>query len=578
MPKELAEAAYKPRPFTYLDPTDREANEHERNLEALIQATIEASKVKPESPKKAEVEDSPAKLLSNDEATNLQVLAAASASAPAPVDVSPNLAKPTIAKSSMASLLNTDDAPSWRDRSQPPAPVPGSLKDSQVQAGELSQQQPAAPVQPFQPIAPVHDNRQSHEQSQPQARVLPGFSDHFQSTQNMSPYASQPYAQHQNSAASIPQTHQSRVPARDFGDGHGLVEIKREPTAPAMAQSPRMPHLPGGGAPPQLPPFIGGTVDDPARRGSQNSFGQTQIGPKDQSIYGDRGHSGYDRDPGYGDYRRPDSRAPPPYGGYGHAPPPPDYNEGSNRNRSISEAGGAYPERDFRRHLAEPLRGLPPLESPYGSYNRDTRYDPFRRSTISSADDQARRFSPTMSNMPPPLPRGGAPNASPSLQSRMGTSSPQDRYSPYLDGRNRPPLPPALGLPPFSASPRPGSSHQSQFPSNPPTGLPPPPLPPLQPHLGGPSLYQPSHGHSQGPPPYGSGSPYSRQPLPPLSMHSSGGGRDNQGGPHGQGGPPRGAGHGPYGNNPVGHEEQGARSRTSSLSRSDKPHYYTGPR
>lgn len=574
MPKELAEAEYKPRPFTYLDPTDREANEHERNLEALIQATIEAGKAKPESPKKAKVEEPPpAKLLSNDEATNLQVLAAASASAPAPVDGSPTPVKPAVAKSSMASLLNTDDAPSWRDRSQPPAPVPGLQKEVQIQTSDVSQQQ-STPAVPYQPYASAYDNNRSHEQPQPQARVLPGFSDHFQSSQNISPYSSQPYAQHQTAPAGGPPTQQTRAPVREYNDGHGLVEIKRETSAPSMGQSPRMPHLPGAGPPTQLPPFIGGTVDEQARRGSQSSYAQARLAPKDQPPYAERGHSGYERDPGFGDYRRPDPRAPPSYGGYGQAPPPPGYNEGSNRNRSISEAGGAYAERDYRRPFAEPMRGLPPLESPYGGYNRDTRYDPFRRSTISSSDDQARRYSPTMSNMPPPLQRGGAPNASPSLQSRMGTSSPQDRYSPYHDGRNRPPLPPALGLPPFNASPRPGSSHQSQFPPNPPTGLPPPPLPPLQPHLGGPSPYQPSHSHGQGPPPYGSGSPYSRPPLPPLSMHANGSGRDGQGGPP----PPPGAEHGPYGSNPAGHDEAGGRSRTSSLSRSDKPQYYSGPR
>ncbi|KAF2156141.1 hypothetical protein K461DRAFT_90554 [Myriangium duriaei CBS 260.36] len=601
-----------PRPFTFLDPTQREAVQHDTNLAALIQAMTRVSQEEVETPVKPTVPIRTVTSIPNDQAISLQILADASATAPGPIPTYlPSLASMTApgtmpetrttipkatAKPTMASLLNADDPPVRTDRNLVVQDTPPDYQNR----GIVDAPQPIAPQQQSHPLpgnyagSPVVTSRASlppHEQTR-----LPGFADQFENA-----IRSPGQRRHEFPSFSGPPQPFQPGPARELYNPTNGIDRHRDAMSSAVNSSLRSPHVQQSATiqPMLTSQYTPGSPERRPRRASQESFGKVRLAPKGQPgvlspekqpvvPVQNRGTTDVLFDKDHGQFRQPEQRVPPPFNSYPQSSSPAEYGDVRGRNRSISES--TNPDRDQRRQLPEAGR-LPPItDTSYGSYVRDRPYDPFRRSTISTADDSSRHYSPPQTNLPPHLHRSTTAGSSPLLSSHSAAPSPPDRYGRFpresTSHRNRQPLQLPPALPPFNAPPRPIGTQQTPLPPMP-TGLPPPPLPPLQSHLGqgayGQSALQPFSSQPPStaqPSQYSSGTSYGRQSLPPLSgpphFHANGVTRELQLGPP----PPPvgqpGSGYPPY---PPAHpvqEERNGRSRTSSVSRQDRFQYYSG--
>ncbi|KAF2219283.1 hypothetical protein BDZ85DRAFT_252830 [Elsinoe ampelina] len=453
LPDDVEPPPTKPAAFTYFDPTDREANEHDRKVSALITALTQASQ-EPKVPA--------AQSISNAEAVNLQVLADASVSAPPPPSAS---IRPT-----MASLLNSDD-----QHSRPTyAAAPARNLFADVYQNPVYQQPPGVVSADYN--------------SAPNG-LLPAFPEatgagrdavpKSESTDSHGPNA-RPSLMHLLSQPSRP----GDVPTNGTG-GLGQQPSAGSPTARTTNRHPK------GAASPEKHDRRASLIGLAA---AGTTPGQN-IGPSPtQSRLEPQLRQDATRLSGQNEGRDPRSQEP--------RPLPPLLTD-TTRNRSISDSYGSHNEHDSRRP-SEANRGIGPgHNSIFNRYGRDSSYDALlRRSTI-SAMDSSRRFSPGQSHMPPHLHRAGT---GPAALSPTGPA-PTDRYgrplhdyhhpgppfSAQFSQSSLPPVPPGLPPPP----PPPGYGYP---PGSHPGQVAPPPQT-LQPgHYGPPTTFgRPQNGHYPGP-------------------------------------------------------------------------------
>ncbi|GAM83621.1 hypothetical protein ANO11243_016090 [Dothideomycetidae sp. 11243] len=592
LPAEAGQPQANPKPFTFLDPIQREAVEHDRKLSVLIEVLTDASNSKVRIPPKQDAAGTTSVALPNDQALSLQLLATASATAPGPI--------PTVTPSAES------DSVTMAARTSAASPA----LQSKVDASAAGAKPTMASILNSDEVRSQHRPAQHHIEASSypsplptqSSRLLPGFSDRFESVQR-SPELRR-YESLSSQYQTVPSQHSyyTSIPdAQKYGTQAEQGTTSRESYASLNSMDrQREPGFMNGNAPsPRIQPsnFIASqtpTINyrtlSPGRHARRESYGNTKLAPKGQPAVpspnkpADAAIQPYstpypalDREQGTGYYRPVEQRALPTYA---------DYTDAASRHRSISEASNAFAERgrDYRRYMPEAHRLPPPPGEPS---SRERLYDPFRRSTVSSTEDQSRRFSPH-------LHRTSTTGTSPRMSPQMAVSSPPpDRYGRFSHElppvRARQPLPPPPELPHFSAPPRLLDGMQTPLPPMP-TGLPPPPLPPpprAPPggySLAGPLPYQSTH--VQGSPlmqsrPYESGSGYGRQSLPPLSTaspyHGMSKGREYPGPPPTQAGPP----HTGYPALPplqLGQDDRNGRERKSSVSQQDRFKHYSGSR
>ncbi|KAG8625885.1 hypothetical protein KVT40_006286 [Elsinoe batatas] len=453
LPDDLEPPPTKPAPFTYFDPTDREANEHDRRVSALITALTQASQ-EPKGPA--------AQPISNAEAVNLQVLADASLSAPPPPSAS---IRPT-----MASLLNSDD-----QHSRPTyAPAPARNLFADVYQNPIYQQPPG--------LASADYN------SVPRG-LLPAFPEATGVGRGAAPKA---------------ESMDSRGPNTRPSLLHLLSQSSRPGDVPTNGTSGTGQQLPAGSAIARLTdrPSKGTTSPEKHHRrasliglAAAGTTPSQNTGPSPtQARLEPQLRQEATRLSGQAEGRDPRSLEP--------RPLPPLLTD-TARNRSISDSYGSHNERDSRRPSEADRGAGPGHNSIFNRYGRDSSYDALlRRSTI-SALDSSRRFSPGQSHMPPHLHRAGTGPAAlsptgPSPTDRHGRPlhdyhHPGPPFSAQFSQGSLPPVPAGLPPPP----PPPGYGYP---PGSRPGQVAPPPQA-LQPvHYGPPTAFgRPQHGHYPGP-------------------------------------------------------------------------------
>lgn len=513
IPEDLETLPPKATPFTFMDTTDREANEHDRKVAALISALTLASQEKPKPP--------PRPPITNEEATSLQVLADAIVSGPPQIVALPS----TSTRPTMASLLNAEE----REIRPTAAPARVLFADN-------------AQRMPMQQVQPVYSAQSGQQQG-----LLPAFSDPAgqrreivfkqEAPEPVSLYTRSPY--HGNGQVQIPGLQQRsadpNAPAANGTAGSAPKQQQATASSPTTRLAPR--------PSPSMQPKGSSSPEKSARRESQGALGAAKIASRGQAETPDKipiaptPTHGRPENPGEATaaVRRAsqvDTRDQRPQEPRTH----PRLMTDTTRNRSISDSYGTHAEDHFRRP-SDAARHSGPSPTYYASY-RDTRYDPFlsRRSTMSAMDAAGPPRFPTtttQSSVPPHL-RASNPTASSASPPYLPASSPTDRYGrpTYRDHPLPHPLQP-LQLPPgpspFASGPPPPPNFPTSLPPLP-SGFPPPPPihgPGAQyPYPGGVGAGAPQHG--QPPPLTGGlragqyGTPYGRHPLPGFGRETGG--------------------------------------------------------